>query len=183
MPIRRSRQPPEELQVVIDDVHRKVDRTVTNRDSLADRECQFAGRVVTRNRENDQATAEFLVGRNAERVELVAIVIMGDAGNLLIGFGRKIEPRFDAKSMMLLPTGNQRLLEPRTDAFAAKQTQMPCPLREAEDAVRLGRTQPLKLRRQPGSVESPQDLVRFGLLYRPFNAGTSTAGTTPPCSR
>ena len=165
------------MQVVIDDVHRKVDRTVTNRDSLADRECQFAGRVVTRNRENDQATAEFLVGRNAERVELVAIVIMGDAGNLLIGFGRKIEPRFDAKSMMLLPTGNQRLLERElgmAETMSGKGLMSDVEVMRLRRQVNGGSPEVSKVRRiSSGS----------GCFTAPFNAGTSTAGTTPPCSR
>ena len=49
---------------------------------------------------------------------------------------------------MLLPARHQRLLEPGTDAFATVEAQMPGSLRQAEDALRLGRAKPLEFHRQ-----------------------------------
>ncbi len=102
--------------------------------------------------------------RHHDGMELVAVIVVGQARHLLIGIRRKLHHRFGAETVMLLPAGDERLLEPGADAFAADQPQMAGAVREVEDALRLRRAQPLEIIGQLAAVEG---IFAAHRLFRP----------------
>ena len=85
-------------------------------------------------------------------MEFVPVVIRDQACTLLIGLWLKAEHGFGTIGMMFLPASNQRLFKPASEAFAPGQHQGPG--FKPEQAIRLGRSQPLKLKRQTGVIKS-----------------------------
>ena len=125
-----------------------------------------------------QRTAEGVVPRDGERVELVAVVVGDEASALLKVLRREFELGFRPVGEMLLPARDERLFEPRAERLAAEEPQPARARIEREDALRLWRSRPLEInrqvalvkgvalsgrRRRPGRCERRGDLQRGNL--------------------
>ncbi len=73
--------------------------------------------------------AQLFVQGHADRMELVPVVVVGQAGDLLVGVGIELDDRLRPEAVVLLATRDERLFEPRADAFARDQPQVPCAAR------------------------------------------------------
>ena len=118
---------------------------------------------------------------DGQEMELVPVVVEGQACRLLEGVGREIEHRLGAERKMLLPARDQRLFEKAADRLAANETQMARPRGQREDALRdtacaaTGSRAAGRLRRSRGGR-----LRAFAGACAPAGASTSTSGTNPP---
>src|SRR3974390_2060899 len=98
--------------------------------------------------QNRQRSPERLVPRDRQAMELLAIVISGEAGRLLKSPRLKFKFRFGAVDKMLLPSRDKGLVDPGADRFARKEAQPARARRKRKDFFGMGRTQPLEIERQ-----------------------------------
>ena len=84
------------------------------------------------------------MGGDGQVVEVVAAVVGGEAGELALVGRREVERRLRRRRRSAADAaGDQRLLEPRADRLAAEERQLA--VLRLEDAVGLGRAQPLEI--------------------------------------
>src|SRR5690606_19536141 len=93
------------------------------------------------------------VMRDGKKMELVTIVVVDEAGGLLERFGLIVEPRLGAEGKHVLPPCDERLFIPAPDRLAAEQPQEARTFAEREQALPVGRAQPLEFERQLSVVE------------------------------
>src|SRR5690606_2606379 len=94
-----------------------------------------------------------LVMGDGQEMELVPVIVEGQAGSLLEGLRREIQLRLGPERKMLLPPRHQRLLEEAADRFAPDQSQETGTVGQRKDALRNRRAQPLEVERQVRRVE------------------------------
>ena len=73
---------------------------------------------------------------------------MDEAGRLLEVYGAEAQPGLGAEGKMLLAAGDERLVEPAAERLAAEQAQAAGHFGQREEALGIGRAQPLEVSRQ-----------------------------------
>lgn len=115
---------------------------------LGEREAQPPVGIIGLAAQDRQRAPCRLAPYDGEKMKLVLVVVGRDSRRLLKVLRPEIELGLRAVGEVFLPPGDEGLLEPRADRFAPDEPEPAGPRRKREDALGIGRAQPLKFRRQ-----------------------------------
>ena len=139
-------QPIEELQRAAADAQRQADLAGLGDGHRGGREGEVAIRPAHFRAHDQQFALAVRMGRHCQIEEVVAAVIGRQPRHGAFIGGGKIHRGFGIIGEVLLPAGDQRLLEPGAGGFTAEQAEfVVC---QCEDPLGLGRAQPLEVQRQ-----------------------------------